>query len=198
MKFDSNFHERRSMRLKGYDYTQSGMYLVTLVSWQREEIFGQVIDNELILSALGQILHDEWLHSNEIRREIQLFEDEFIIMPNHLHGIVNIVQTGTSCKIKIKPCNNPVTAQNEQEETSQFNLISKSLGSFIAGFKSSVTRRAINEIGICSVWQRNYYDHIIRNDGEYDRLWNYINDNPRRWIEDQLHPNASPNRFNKE
>ena len=198
MKLDPRFHKRRPMRLKGYEYSLPGMYFVTLVSWQREELFGQVINNELVLSALGQIVRDEWLRSKEIRKEIQIFEDEFVIMPNHLHGIVNIVQTDNTCKNKIESFNYPVTARIEKEEPSRLMLMSKSLGSFISGFKSSVTKRVNNEMGIRSVWQRNYYDHIIRNDGEYDRLWNYINDNPRRWMEDQFHPSASPNRFNKE
>ncbi len=83
-------HHRRSIRLKGYDYTRDGAYFITLVAYQRAEVFGAVVDGQVVLSALGQIVHDEWMRSIELRREIQLFEDEFVIMPNHIHGIVHI------------------------------------------------------------------------------------------------------------
>ena len=86
-----NNHHRRSIRLKGYDYSQPGAYFVTIVTQNRAEIFGQVVDGEMKLSALGQIVHDEWMRSIGIRAEIQLYEDEFVIMPNHVHGIVWIV-----------------------------------------------------------------------------------------------------------
>ena len=93
MKFDPQKHHRRSTRLKGYDYTLPGAYFVTLCTWQRECIFGEIVDGEIQLSVLGKIVHDEWLRSIGIRREIRLYEDEFAVMPNHLHGIVWIVET---------------------------------------------------------------------------------------------------------
>ncbi len=193
MKSDPNIHHRRSIRLQGYDYTQPGLYFVTLVAHARRELFGQIINEKMHLSPLGKIVRDEWIQSNRIRKEISLFEDEFIVMPNHIHGIVNIIETAG--------LNNTQSERNDRLEKGgrrppQLIRFPKSLGSFIAGFKSAVTSRSIKELDLFEVWQRDYYDHIIRSEKEYDRIWNYINDNPRRWAEDQLHPGTGPNPFN--
>ncbi len=91
MGFDPQKHHRRSIRLKGYDYTQPGAYFVTICAFQKEEIFGEILDRGIRLSKLGNIIQTEWFRSAEIRKEIQLFEDEFIVMPNHIHGIVWIL-----------------------------------------------------------------------------------------------------------
>ena len=74
----------------------------------------------------------------------------------------------------------------------------KSLGSFIAGFKASVSSRAKHELNMTGIWQRNYYEHIIRNETEFKNIWDYIDDNPRKWEEDQLYPKAPPNKFNQD
>src|SRR4051812_12722307 len=91
MPYDPSIHHRRSIRLKGYDYAQVGAYFVTIVAWRRDGIFGTVVNGEMICSALGEIVRQEWFRSAEIRKEIRLFEDEFVVMPNHIHGIVWIV-----------------------------------------------------------------------------------------------------------
>ncbi len=210
-------HHRRSIRLNGYDYSQPGAYFVTMVTQNRAEIFGQVVDGEMKLSALGQIVHDEWMRSIGIRKEIQLHDDEFVIMPNHLHGIVWIVNPVGADGVRPEtiepntqgarraplqcPQQEPVGANCVRPETINPNtqgarraplprpqLSPKSLGSFISGFKASVTSRARRELNMLNVWQRNYYDHVIRGEGEFQKIWNYIDDNPHRWQEDQLHP----------
>ena len=89
MGYDPERHRRRSIRLKDWDYAQPGAYFVTIVAYGRELLFGQVVGDEIRLSAFGEIVRDEWLASADIRREIRL--DEFVVMPNHLHGIVWIV-----------------------------------------------------------------------------------------------------------
>ena len=91
MIFDPKTHHHRSIRLKGYDYTLPGAYFVTLVTHRRDPVFGEVSGGEMKLSALGQIVLDEWMRSIGIRKEIQLHEDEFVVMPNHNHGIVWMV-----------------------------------------------------------------------------------------------------------
>ena len=91
MKYNPEIHHRRSIRLKGYDYTQPGAYFITLVTHRREMIFGDVVEAQMALSALGQIVHEEWMRSIQIREEIRLYEDEFVVMPNHAHGIVWMV-----------------------------------------------------------------------------------------------------------
>jgi hypothetical protein len=87
MKYNPKIHHRRSIRLKGHDYTQPGGYFITICTYRRDEIFGEVISGEMKLSPLGRIVEEEWFRSGEIRKEIQLFEDEFVVMSNHLHGI---------------------------------------------------------------------------------------------------------------
>jgi len=93
MKYDPQKHHRRSIRLKGYDYTQPGAYFVTFCTYQRDEILGEVFHGEMKLSALGKIVQEEWFRTAQIRDEIQLFDDEFIVMPNHGHGIIRIIET---------------------------------------------------------------------------------------------------------
>jgi REP element-mobilizing transposase RayT len=92
--YDPQKHHRRSMRLKGYNYAEPGAYFITLVTYHREKIFGRIVNGEMQLSALGQIAHEEWMRSASLRREICLNEDEFVIMPNHIHGMVWIIDRG--------------------------------------------------------------------------------------------------------
>lgn len=204
MAYDPKIHHRRSIRLKGYDYTQPGAYFVTLVTYRRDEIFGEVVNGVMRLSPLGKIVHDEWMRSIGIRKEIQLYEDEFVVMPNHGHGIVWIVETPSVGADGVRP---KITGIRPDEEGARrapqpgapqpLRRIPKSLGSFIAGFKASVTSRAKRELMMTGIWQRNYYEHILRNEDEFKNIWDYIDDNPRKWEEDQLHPKARPNKFNQ-
>lgn len=187
MPYDPKIHHRRSIRLKGYDYTQPGAYFVTLVTYHRAKIFGEVVDGVVRLSPVGQIVHDEWMRSIGIRREIRLFEDEFVVMPNHVHGIVWIVET--------------IRADDEGARRAPRPALyrpPKSLGSFIAGFKSAVSSRAKRELGMTAIWQRNYYERIIRDEAAFECIWKYIDNNPLKWELDQLHPAAPPNQFNQE
>jgi REP element-mobilizing transposase RayT len=199
MSYDPQIHHRRSTRLKGYDYTQPGAYFVTLVTYRREEIFGKIIQGEMQLSVLGQIVHDEWVRSAEIRKEIRLNADELAIMPNHAHGIVWIVNHVGADGVRpdFDVHLNVGDIPNKGARRVPLQRLPGSLGSFIAGFKSSVTSRAKKELGLTGVWQRNYYEHIIRNEAEFHVLWNYMDDNPRKWDEDQLHPSAPPNPFSQ-
>jgi hypothetical protein len=84
-------HNRRSVRLKGYDYAQPGAYFVTLCTAGRACLFGEIVDGEMRTNACGAIVRDEWMRSAQIRQEIQLSPGEFVVMPNHIHGIVWIV-----------------------------------------------------------------------------------------------------------
>jgi len=189
MKYDSQTHHRRSIRLKGYDYTQPGAYFVTLVTNQREEIFGQVAEGEMRLNPLGEIIREEWLKTAEIRSTVEMHEDEFVIMPNHVHGIIWIVKT------------QPIGATRRVAPTKgSRTLVPNSIGAILAQIKS-VTAKRINAVrnsrGV-AVWQRNYYEHIVRDETELKNIWNYINTNPLHWQEDQLHPSALPNPFNQD
>jgi REP element-mobilizing transposase RayT len=188
MKYDPQKHHRRSIRLKGYDYTQPGAYFVTICAYQRDEIFGAIINGEVRLSALGKIVREEWLRSAEIRKEIQVCGDEFMIMPNHLHGINWIVgadgvRPNMEWAHALRP--NPMLPKPQKPDARRASLrlrrVPRSLGSFIAGFKASVTSRAGRELNMTGIWQRNYYEHIVRNDRELNNIRWYILNNPINW-----------------
>jgi putative transposase len=188
--------DRHSNRLEGYDYSQTGGYYVTIVSYEREFLFGEVMDGEMQVNALGRIIKEEWFRSAKIRKEIHLFEDEFVIMPNHLHGIVWI-ETDTVGADGVRPLEigvRPVKyTGGHSSDACHASLHRKprSLGSFIAGFKASVTRRADRELNSGNIWQRNYYEHILRDQADYERIAGYILDNPLNWDKDEENPQNS-------
>ena len=174
MIYNPDNHHRQSIRLKGHNYSQAGAYFVTICSWKRECLFGEVVNGEMRLNEQGGIAYREWHRSSVIRKEIEL--DIFVIMPNHIHGIV-IIHT------------NPLSAV-EANGRSPLRMEPKSISSFIAGYKSSVTKR-INQIRntpSMPLWQRNYYERIIRNEDELSRVREYILHNPVQWPQDENNP----------
>lgn len=184
-KYDPNKHHRRSIRLKGWDYRAAGYYFVTICSYQREHSFGYVIDGEVVLSELGKIIMDEWLQTAVIRPHITL--DQFMIMPNHLHGIL-IFENPTEPTVGASGSlaherDNPSTSGR----TTGTPLQNGSLGQVIGQFKSVVTKRynkLQNAKGI-KIWQRGYYERIVRNERELNAIRKYILENPARWAEDR-------------
>jgi len=178
MTYDPTRHHRRSIRLPAYDYAQPGAYFLTVVAHQRQCLFGEIVDGQVLASPCGEAVVQEWLRSTQIRREIQL--DAFVVMPNHIHGIVIIGEPivvgahGRAPLLHRAPLHRPP----------------RSVGSFVAGFKSAVAKR-INELrgtpGL-PVWQRSYYEHIIRDEEELNRVRQYIADNPARWQQDPENP----------
>jgi REP element-mobilizing transposase RayT len=189
MTYDPERHHRRSIRLHEYDYAQEGAYFVTICARNRKCLFGEVTDGEMTMNAWGQIVYDEWVKSAEIRKEIQL--DVFVVMPNHIHGIVVITRdedgrkhdrVGATGRSPLRQPNNAPRGPAK-----------RSLGSFIAGFKPAVTKR-INEIRgapRAPIWQRNYHEHIIRNETSLNRIRQYIIENPLRWDTDRENPAAT-------
>ncbi|MEI7512931.1 MAG: transposase [Candidatus Uhrbacteria bacterium] len=157
----SDQYHRGSIRLRGFDYAGSGAYFVTICTYQRERLFGRIVDRAMILNEMGRVVYDEWHMSDEIRSEIDL--DEFVIMPDHIHFIVWITA----------PRSDAVQFQSIRKP--------KSLSSFVAGFKCVVTKRinAVRRSNGASIWQRNYYERIIRSDAELHALRRYIKENPR-------------------
>ncbi len=190
MKYDPNKHHRRSIRLKGYDYSQAGAYFVTICAYNRECLFGEIVDGKMALNELGEIVREEWIYSTKIRNEIKM--DEYVVMPNHIHGIV-IIKDVDNVPVGVTG-RSPLQRRSplRQDDRHPHGPKPKSIGSFIAGFKSVVTKR-INELRKlpgASVWQPNYYDHIIRDEKEYYKIKNYIKNNPAQWIEDKNNPNS--------
>ncbi|WP_299464856.1 transposase [uncultured Microscilla sp.] len=165
------FYERRSIRLPGYDYTQESLYYITLCCQNRLKLFGEVVNSELVPNAAGKMVEEEWKALTTRFPEIRLHA--YVVMPNHFHAVVEMCST------------EQIDSKNEKPPT---------LGNIIAGFKSIVTVnyiRGVKELGWQpfdkKVWQRNYWEHIIRNDQAYQKITEYIIENPIYWKEDDLY-----------
>ena len=176
----SEYAQRHSPRLKNYDYSLQGAYFITICTLNRKCIFGEITDDRMLLNANGEIVLKEWLKTPEIRHEIKM--DEYVIMPNHFHAIVFIEGRGD------RPVARPDGQNSIPSETGR--LKPASIGAFIGGFKSSVTLRinGIRQTPGVPVWQRNYYEHVIRNEDELNEIRQYILTNPVKWALDCENP----------
>jgi REP element-mobilizing transposase RayT len=189
MPHDPQKHHRRSLRLPGVAYASPGAYFVTICAFQRHCLFGQVVDGVVNLNRFGRLVETEWLRSPDIRREIEL--DAFVVMPNHLHGIVWIVGTDQTAAGARGP--SPLPTSNISSGQPVRGPSPKSLGAFVAGFKSTVTKQ-INQLRVTPgqpVWQRNYWERVVRDERALHAIRRYIQNNPIRWVEDDLHPNKN-------
>jgi len=168
MPYDPRIHKRRSIRLSGYDYTQPGAYFVTIVTHRRRHLFGEITAGHMRLSDRGRIVDACWRRIPCIYQNVEI--DEFTIMPNHIHGIV-VISENVGATHWVAPTN------------AGSHLNSKSIGSIIGQFKSSATK-IINSsrcIPTPHVWQRNYFEHIVRNECELSKIREYIRNNPLQW-----------------
>lgn len=176
-------NQRRSIRLKYYDYSEDGAYFVTLVSYKCKRLFGDITDGEMTLSTLGCIVQEEWEHTAIIRPYVEL--DAFVVMPNHLHAIVVFQRKSQNID---DSCRGAQLCAPTRENSGLYRQ-PHSLGSLIAGFKAAATSR-INRTRLTPgqrVWHRNYYEHIIRNERALNAIREYIHFNPARWSEDQYY-----------
>ncbi len=198
INYSRDIRHRRSIRLKGYDYSQRGAYFVTLCTQNKECLFGDIVDCVIRLNEFGLLVKNEWVKTADIRKEITL--DEFCIMPNHIHGIV-IIQNMDSHVVGANG-GSPEIGRDDQTETgrpagSPLRMKSKSISSLMAGFKSNVTKQ-INEIrqtpGV-PIWQRNYYEHVVRDNNELNRIREYVMNNPVKWAEDEENPENIKHRW---
>ena len=175
MRFNPERDQRRSIRLKGYDYREAGDYFVTICTRKRECLFGEITEGKMRVNDRGKIVEEEWVRTAVLRPYVEL--DSFVVMPNHIHGITCIRDNGRN------------TARLAPTSGRFGRPIPCSLPTIIGAFKSACTRR-INEMAKTAgvVWQRNYYEHIIRNESELSRIRQYIGNNPGRWGEDIYNP----------
>ena len=179
MKFNPDIHRRRSVRLKGFDYARPGAYFVTICTRERELLFEN--------TAYKTIIFDEWHRTAAVRSHIHL--DEFVCMPNHIHGIIVFIEPvgARRCLAQDKGATHRVAPTKK--------IQSDSLGAIIGQFKSITTKR-INQLRDTmelSIWQRSYYEHVIRNEDELNRIRQYIHDNPLNWETDEENPNRKTN-----
>lgn len=176
MKYNPDIHHRRSIRLKGYDYAQAGLYFVTICCQNRAHLYGKITDGKMILNDAGQFAQKCWTEIPDHFPNTQLHEH--IIMPNHIHGIIEIV------------CADDVRA-NDYSPQRRPSSPSKTIGSIIRGYKIGVTKwfreNQIDKFPVGqSVWQRNYWEHIIRDEKSYHNIAEYIISNPLKWDNDTL------------
>lgn len=197
MENESKKHDRRSIRLTNYDYSQPGSYFITICTFAsgrgtacraHPPIFGDICDGVMNLNKYGEIADKRWLDIPEHFKNVDL--DEYVIMPNHVHGIITINgEEGTACRA--------TTPDKEQlmKPINKFsNPISGELATIIRSYKAAVTKQ-INEIrgtNSPAVWQRNYYEHIIRNRADYEEIRGYIVANPSKWEKDDLNTSSPP------
>jgi len=174
MQYDHELHHRRSIRLRDYDYANIGAYFVTACCQNRINYFGDIENEKMILNEYGNIAHNELAKTPEIRTNVELCE--FVVMPNHIHAIIRIMEF----RGVLHTLNAPKSPSN-------------TIGAIIRGYKSAVSKQ-IRECGgggmvmggkkmfrNVSIWQRNYWEHIIRNETEYTKIAEYIRNNPILW-----------------
>jgi REP element-mobilizing transposase RayT len=207
-KYNPDIHHRRSIRLRDYDYAQAGLYFITICVQNHECLFGKIMDGKMWTNEFGVIIENEWLKTSELRKNIQLHE--FVIMPNHFHGIIEIINNNNNCDV---PCTDVVTANacrgvarnapttrnaptNDDTPTNQIDKNeymasispkSNTLSTIVRAFKSAVTKQ-IHEMGFHgTIWQRNYYENIIRDHNAYGNIVEYIQNNPAHWEQDKFY-----------
>jgi len=191
MSFDPLRHHRRSIRLPGYDYAQAGAYFVTIVTWQRECPLCEIRMGQVILSPVGQVVHREWDRLRSRFPGVGL--DEFAIMPNHIHGIV-VIHDRCRGAAGFYEDHDPERVPLRPYRNSIANVIPGSLGAVVRAFKSSTTYR-YHRMRFSSgspLWQRNYHEHIIRDEAEWERICQYIRENPAQWENDRENPDQYP------
>ncbi len=195
MTFNPEIHHRRSIRLRDYDYSRAGAYFVTICTFERECLFGDIVDGVMRLNEVGRMVNDSW--QRIVTHFIGVEIDQFVIMPNHFHGIVTTVGAGfprpnqTDATITVgagSPRPNQTDQTNQGGETPPLRGVT--LGQIVGYFKYQSTKH-INQTRNTPgtpVWQRNYYERVIRDDRELTTIRQYIADNPAKWAEDENRP----------
>lgn len=178
MKYNPEIHKRHSIRLQGYDYSQQGLYFITICCKDKIHFFGEIVNGKIVLNEIGWIIYHQWLNTPNIRPNIKLYH--FVVMPNHFHAVIEILFT-----------TNPLNIPNE------FKSPSKTIGSIVRGFKVATMKQIKGLLDEryewrfsqlrhlpsfdTTIWQRNYHDHIIRNETSYLKICEYIQNNPLQW-----------------
>ena len=175
MPFNPNIHHRRSIRLKGYDYSQAGLYFITICCNRKGNPlwlpFGKIENKEMILNDAGKMIETEWVALITRFQNIELHE--YIVMPNHFHGILQIIGGTAGATTRVAP--------------------TKTIGDMMDAFKSITTVEYIRGVKTLGwqrfdgkLWQRNYYENIIRDEQAYQNISSYILNNPAKWNEDKF------------
>ncbi len=173
--FDPNTHHRRSIRLPDYDYSQAGAYFITICSHEHKCIFGEITGGVMRLNQLGRIVENEWQRTPKLRPYVDL--DVLTIMPNHMHGILVITDDRGGIL-------------SHAHRSQQFGKpVSGSIPMIIRLFKATVTLQVnqLRKTPRLAVWQRNYHEHVIRDERDLARIREYIVNNPMKWEFDRYY-----------
>ena len=210
MAYDPEKHHRRSIRLRGYDYSQTAPYFVTICVEDQLSLFGSVIEGQMVLSAAGHMIEKWWKELESKFSGVRL--DRFRVMPNHLHGILVIIGTGMDMVTKFGIGLDDLDIDNADANEGIVRVRTRTqgghvgpplqtrttLGGVIQWYKTMTTNeyiRGVKELGWTrfngKLWQRDYFDHIVRNAESLDRIREYIRDNPIRWSLDHENPDRA-------
>ena len=181
---------RRAIRLRDYDYEQAGAYFVTICTQERACLFGVIQDDKICLNDAGRTIEKWWF---ELNRKFPMVEtDEFVVMPNHFHGVVIITDVPVGADLRVGP------VPEGEHPTQQGAHAGAPLQAVIQWFKTMTTNEYIRGVKTASwpsfngrLWQRNYYEHVIRDDQSLNRIRQYIVDNPARWEFDRENPTVT-------
>lgn len=163
MAYNPNIHHRKSIRLKRYDYAQAGLYFITICCQNRIHLFGYIENGEMIWNKFGKIARSEWQKTEQIRDNCRIHE--FIIMPNHIHGIIEIIFKKTDSELQLDR-----DKDKDKDSTGELQF---------------APTEKIKSLDF-KIWQRNYYEHIIRSENDYRRIAQYIINNPLNWDKDKF------------
>lgn len=198
--YNPHLHQRSSIRLKGYDYARAGLYFITICTKDRNHLFGHIENAGMVLNVFGQIAHNHWrkLHERFSKEELDVFQ----VMPNHMHGIILLNDFPVGAGLAPAHDNGQPARDNGQPARDNGDRAGASpaptgpttfntIGNIVGAYKSLVANECLqifkqNHPGeiMGKIWQRNYYEHIIRTDAAYLNICNYILHNPSNWKED--------------
>ena len=208
MHFNPDIHHRQSIRLRDYDYSQPGAYFITICTHQRESLFGYITDGMMNMNATGMLVDATWRDLPNRYPTIEL--GDHVVMPNHFHGIVHILDGHPVGARFIAPSTQFIAPDNCADQCVQSEIQpgtmgqgtinqgvinqgainrAPTVGNVIRGFKARCTH-GVNQLNNTTgqpLWQRNYYEHIIRNEQAYRTIAEYIRSNPQRWQYDVYH-----------
>ena len=185
MTYNPNIHHRRSIRLKGYDYSKEGLYFVTICVQHRECLFGEIKNGTMYKNPSGEMI-DKWI--TETTNKFNNVEiPSFIVMPNHVHVIFTV---GADLRV----CPSPVPLECIRRDNNQGEHIGSPLQWVVQWFKTMTTNDYIRGVKTMDwkpfdkkLWQRNYYEHIIQNEQSYMKISEYIQNNPKKWTDDKMY-----------
>ena len=193
MAYETERYHRRSIRLRGYDYSAEAAYFVTICTQDRLSLFGEVQDGEMRLNPAGRMVRGTW---DELPSHYPgIILDLSVIMPNHIHGVIVLVGHRVETTVGAGPCACPVNTETQNDGQPRGVAPTLSLAAVVHRFKTLTTRRYVDGVRRYGwpafrrrLWQRNYYEHIVRNESSLNRIRDYIANNPQHWETDGENP----------